>query len=293
MRGANHMTAPVAAATPARVPSESQRRAIEAPPRSLLVLAGPGAGKTYCLTERIRFLIERHGVDPSRICVFTFTNKAAGEIAHRLEQTLGAAAGRIKRGTIHAFCAELLRELGADVLLESGFGIADEDYQLATLRRIEGFRRWHRNTLNRFSAYRFRGDPLLHDDARLFEQYEHFLTARKLVDFDTLVIKAAELLERADDPVAAPVRARWDVVLVDEFQDLNPVQYRVVKALARDHKHVFAVGDDEQSIYSWAGADPAVFKSFVNDFGLANKIHLEENHRCPREVFGLARSWWR
>lgn len=271
-------------------PSPSQKAAIEADPHSLLVLAGPGAGKTHCLTERIRFLIERHKFDPARICAFTFTNKAAGEIAHRLETRLGPAAERITRGTIHAFCADLLRELGASVLLEPGFGIADEEYQLSALRRIEGFRRWHRHTLTRFSAHRFRGDPLLHDDLALFEQYERFLTKRKLVDFDTLVIKAAELLEGSGD--AAGVRSRWDVVLVDEFQDLNPVQYRVVRGLARDHQHVFAVGDDDQSIYSWAGADPQVFRSFANDFSIkqADIIDLEENRRCPRHVFALARS---
>jgi superfamily I DNA/RNA helicase/inhibitor of KinA sporulation pathway (predicted exonuclease) len=279
------LSTPFAAHT--AVPSPSQREAIEAEPRSLLVLAGPGAGKTFCLAERIRFLIERHGFDPSRICAFTFTNKAAGEIAHRLEARLGAAAERITRGTIHAFCASLLRELGAHVLLEPGFGIADEEYQLNALRRIEGPRRWHRSTLTRFSAYRFRGDPLFHDDLELFPQYERFLAERKLVDFDTLVVKAAELLERPDE--AAAVRSRWDVVLVDEFQDLNPVQYRVIRALARDHRHVFAVGDDEQSIYSWAGADPSVFRSFVNDFGITAPIHLEENRRCPRDVFALAR----
>ena len=269
-------------------PSSSQRRAIEADPHSLLVLAGPGAGKTYCLIERINYLIEHHGFDPARICAFTFTNKAAGEITHRLETRLGVAAERIKRGTIHAFCAELLRELGAQVLLEPGFGIADEEYQLNVLRRIEGPRKWHRSALTRFSAHRFRGDPLQHNDLVLFHQYERFLADRKLVDFDTLVIKAAELLESASD-AAAQLRARWDVVLVDEFQDLNPVQYRVIKALARDHRHVFAVGDDEQSIYSWAGADPKVFRDFVNDFDIATKIHLEENRRCPQDVFALAR----
>ena len=271
-------------------PSASQRRAIEADPHSMLVLAGPGAGKTYCLIERIRFLIEEHGIAPARICAFTFTNKAAGEITHRLETRLGVAAEKIKRGTIHAFCAELLRELGADVLLEPGFGIADEEYQLNVLRRIEGPRKWHRSVLTRFSAYRFRGDPLLHNDLILFHQYENFLADRKLVDFDTLVIKAAELLE-GNGAAAATLRARWDVVLVDEFQDLNPVQYRVIKALARDHRHVFAVGDDEQSIYSWAGADPKVFRDFANDFGIgaASTVHLEENHRCPEDVFALAR----
>jgi superfamily I DNA/RNA helicase/DNA polymerase III epsilon subunit-like protein len=267
--------------------SDSQRAAITAPAGPILVLAGPGAGKTYCLIERVRHLVQELGVDPSRICAFTFTNKAAGEITHRLESTLGTAAATIKRGTIHAFCAELLRELGAHVLLEPGFGIADEEYQMSVLRRIEGYRRWHGSTLNRFSAHRFRGDPLLHDDAVLFARYERFLATRKVVDFDTLVIKAAELLER--DEEGRTVRARWDVVLVDEFQDLNPVQYRIVKALAKDHRHVFAVGDDEQSIYSWAGADPAVFRNFLNDFKLASGICLEENRRCPRDVFELAR----
>ena len=271
-------------------PSASQRRAIESEPRALLVLAGPGAGKTLCLIERIRFLIEQHGFDPARICAFTFTNKAAGEISQRLESRLGAAAERVKRGTIHAFCAELLRELGAAVLLESGFGIADEAYQLDVLRRIEGPRKWHRSVLTRFSAYRFRDTPLQHDDLILFHKYEQYLTSRRLVDFDTLVIKAAELLE-SDTPAANEIRARWDVVLVDEFQDLNPVQYRVVKALAKTHRHIFAVGDDEQSIYSWAGADPKVFREFANDFniGAAQTVHLEENRRCPDDVFALAR----
>jgi superfamily I DNA/RNA helicase len=270
------------------VPTTSQRLAIEADPKSLIVLAGPGAGKTFCLTERIRFLIEHHRFEPARICAFTFTNKAAGEIAHRLETQLGDAAARVKRGTIHAFCAELLRELGASVLLEPGFGIADEEYQLSALRRIEGrTRRWHRTTLNHFSAHRFRGDVLEHEEQGLFEKYEHFLKIRKVVDFDTLVVKAAELLERPAD--GAAVRARWDVILVDEFQDLNPVQYRIVRALAREHHHVFAVGDDEQSIYSWAGADPRVFREFATDFRLGTEVHLEENRRCPHEIFALAR----
>src|SRR6185503_5762746 len=107
-----------------------------------------------------------------------------------LETQLGDAAQKIQRGTIHAFCASLLRELGASVLLEPGFGIADEEYQLSALRRIEGPRRWHRNTLTRFSAHRFRGDPMMHDDIVLFEKYKQFLSTRMLVDFDTLVLKA-------------------------------------------------------------------------------------------------------
>jgi len=272
-------------------PTPSQRRAIEAAPRSLLVLAGPGAGKTFCLIERIRFLIEHHGFDPARVCAFTFTNKAAGEIAHRLESKLGHVgdARRITRGTIHAFCAELLRAYGEDIGLDPGFGIADEDYQLGVLRRIEGPRRWHRRTLTQFSAFRFRNVSPLHDTLVLFDKYERHLERRNILDFDQLVIRAAELLDRS--PRAAEIRTRWDVVLVDEFQDLNRVQYRVVRALAQDHRHVFAVGDDEQSIYSWAGADRAVFTTFDREFQLGDgRIHLEENRRCPRTVFALART---
>src|SRR5688572_4640663 len=280
-----HETPPL---TGAPSPSISQREAIEAPPGPLLVLAGPGAGKTFCLIERIRFLIEQCGLSPVRICAFTFTNKAADEIAHRLERTLGDHGTTVKSGTIHAFCAELLREHADRVGLPPGFGIADEQYQLNALRRIEGPRPWHRGLLTQFSANRFRGAPLArHEHYELLERYERFLAQRKMVDFDTLVLKAAELLEHTAS--ASTIRSRWDVVLVDEFQDLNPVQYRVIRELARGHEHLFAVGDHEQSIYSFAGADPGVFGRLLNDFRLARKIRLEENRRCPREVFALAR----
>lgn len=274
--------------TAAPPPSHSQREAIEAAPGPLLVLAGPGAGKTHCLIERIRFLIEECDVPPSRICAFTFTNKAADEITHRLGRTLGDGGASVKSGTIHAFCAELLREHAAQVGLPPGFGIADEDYQLHVLRRLEGPRPWHRRLLTEFSANRFRGAAFTrHETYEIFDRYERFLAQRKMVDFDLLVLKAAELLEHTLE--ANTIRSRWDVVLVDEFQDLNPVQYRVIRELAREHEHLFAVGDHEQSIYSFAGADPGVFRRLLNDFGLARKIRLEENRRCPRDVFALAR----
>ena len=269
------------------VPSPSQREAIEAPPHAQLVLAGPGAGKTFCLTERIRFLIEHHHVDPARICAFTFTNKAAGEIAHRLASQLGPVADAVKRGTIHAFCAELMREFPVQAGLEPGFGIADEEYQLGVLRRLEGPKRWHRSVLTRFALHRFRNEPLLRNDKQLFERYEHYLTDRNLVDFDSLVTRTVDLFD--DIEVATTVRSRWDVVLVDEYQDLNPIQYRLIRELARDHHHVFAVGDDEQSIYAWAGAHRSVFTDFVRDFDIDHPIDLLDNRRCPADVYALAR----
>jgi DNA polymerase III epsilon subunit family exonuclease len=273
------------------VPSESQRQAIEAEFGPVLVLAGPGAGKTYCLAERIRYLVEVKGADPGRICAFTFTNKAAGEIASRLATHLGERASHVKGGTIHAFCAELLRAHGDKVEVKAGFGIADEDYQRAALRRISVPTRWQGNLLKRFAAARFRGEVLTHEDDEKFVRYERFLAKRNMLDYDTLVVKAAELMTEFPD-VAESARAKWDHVLVDEFQDLNRKQYQVIKSLAWGHRSLFGVGDDEQSIYSWAGADPKVFQDFANDFEITGgdrQISLRENRRCPREYFALAR----
>ena len=279
--------AQLTSALPPHVASVSQRLAIEAPPGPTLVLAGPGAGKTFCLIERIRFLIEELDVDPTRICAFTFTNKAADEIATRLARQLGSRAEGVKRRTLHAFCAELLREYGSHVNLPAGFGIADEDYQLAVLRRLAPKLSTPRKVLTQFSVHRLRGDHLYPDTERIYARYEDVLSRRNVVDFDTLVVKAVELLEQT---TAAPeIRSRWNVLLVDEFQDLNPKQYAVIHALAREHRHVFAVGDDEQSIYAWAGADPRAFKSFMNDFGIIEPVCLRENRRCPHHIFELAR----
>ncbi|HJU72115.1 MAG TPA: UvrD-helicase domain-containing protein [Gemmatimonadaceae bacterium] len=283
----------IAAAQPAteapKIPSPSQREAIYAAPGATLVLAGPGSGKTFCLIERIRHLIEDREVPSNRIYAFTFTNKAADEIGMRLQKYLGQRAEGVRRGTIHAFCAELLREYGSYVGLERGFGIADEEYQLEVLRRIEGQRRWHRQLLGHFSRHRLNNEQLQPNDASLFAKYEQYLAMQKVVDFDTLVIKAAELLETV--PAAVALRERWSELLVDEFQDLSSAQYRVVRALAGDRKHVFAVGDDEQSIYAFAGADQKVFTRFSNHFAVAREEvkYLLENNRCPREIFALAR----
>ncbi|MGH8311102.1 MAG: ATP-dependent helicase, partial [Steroidobacteraceae bacterium] len=275
---------------PSHTPSDSQRAAIEAAPGASLVLAGPGSGKTFCLIERIRYLIEQCGVPANRICAFTFTNKAADEIGSRLEKKVGQRAEGVRRGTLHAFCAELLREYGSYVGLERGFGIADEEYQLEVLRRLEGTRRYHKALLGHFSRHRLGDKPLQPNDAALFARYEKYLAMQRIVDFDTLVLKAAELLESV--PATAVLRERWSALLVDEFQDLSSAQYRVVRALSRDHRHVFAVGDDEQSIYAFAGADERVFLKFLNDFAIKDRnalYALQENRRCPREIFALAR----
>lgn len=269
-------------------PTLSQRAAIEAPLGPALVLAGPGAGKTFCLIERIRFLIEHQGIDPARINAFTFTNKAAEEIGARLDD-LGASAQLVRRGTIHAFCADLLRQYGDHEGLERGFGIADENYQRAVLARLGQPARFHTAILGSFTLHRLKGYELSERDARTYVEYVKRLERWNMADFDMLVVKAAHLLETVRS-VADEVRGHWDYVLVDEFQDLNARQYEVVKALARGHRNVFAVGDDEQSIFSWTGADNTLFGTFKNDFEIVSPITLRDNHRCPRQVFELAKS---
>jgi DNA helicase-2/ATP-dependent DNA helicase PcrA len=272
---------------PPQSPSESQRAAIEAELGPVLVLAGPGAGKTYCLIERIRFLVEKREIDPSRICAFTFTNKAAGEISSRLEKFLGPGAEAIKRGTLHSFCSEVLRELGIEIGLEPGFGIADEEYQIRALRRVGDFRKWPGGTLKRFTAMRFKSEAITGDDVKFYRDYQSFLQKRNMLDFDQLILRTADLLRVRE--VAEKLRARWDCVLVDEFQDLNRAQYSIIRSLASGHRNVFAVGDDEQSIYSWAGADPKVFTEYMNDFEVKTRAQLGENRRCPCEVISLSR----
>ena len=239
----------------------------------------------------MRYLIERLEIDPSRICVFTFTNKAAGEIAERLHRELGDRVERVKRGTIHAFCAELLREFGENVGLEPGFGIADEPEQKAVLRQLRVPPKMQKNVLDAFSRHRFRGDSLGQRYQRYYERYQKTMSERNVADFDTLVLKTAQLM-RIDD-VAIQIRTRWDVVLVDEFQDLNPIQYAIVRRLAQEHRHIFAVGDDEQAVYSWTGADPKVFTHFQEDFSISadQVVHLYDNRRCPRSILDVARKF--
>ena len=260
-------------------PLPQQRRAIEAPLGPVLVVAGPGAGKTYCLIARIQHLIGT-GIDPHRICAVTFTNRAAEEIAGRLKQTLGDKAEAVTRGTIHALCLALLREHPAAACLKKGFGVADEVYQSVVLGRLRVPTERRGGMLNRFGRHRLNGYKLQADEARLFREYCAWLAHRNMVDFDELITKA--------EPLAGLIADRWDYLLVDEFQDVNAVQYDFLKKLAEPRGNFFAVGDDEQSIFAWTGADPYVLVRFKRDYEV-EPIILDKNCRCSRQIFQTAR----
>lgn len=239
----------------------------------MLVVAGPGAGKTFCLTSRIQFLIDR-GFDPHRICALTFTNRAAEEIATRL------GSGDVWRGTMHAFCLQLLREFHDDAGLRKGFGVADEDYQRVILSRLRVPADRRGQLLTLFGRHRFQGYRLTPNDQRLFHEYKSWLAHRNMVDFDELITRA--------EPLANRIADRWDYLLVDEFQDVNAVQYDFLKKLVQPHGNFFAVGDDEQSIFAWTGADPYVLVRFKRDYDV-EPIVLDKNCRCSRQIFETAR----
>src|SRR6266498_5798944 len=271
-------------------PLPRQRLAIEAPLGPVLVVAGPGAGKTFCLIARIEHLITTLGIAPERICAVTFTNRAAEEIAVRLKHTLGERAEGITRGTIHALCLALLREHAEAAGVRKGFGVADEEYQKVVLGRLHVPQEQRGSLLNRFSRHRVQKQDyhLTEGDARLFREYTAWLAHRNMLDFDDLVTKAEELL-RARGDVADAIAARWDYLLVDEFQDVNAVQYDLLKRLAAPHGNFFAVGDDEQSIFTWTGAVPYVLVRFSRDYGIDRPIVLDKNCRCSRQIFETAR----
>jgi DNA polymerase III epsilon subunit family exonuclease len=268
-------------------PSPIQRLAIEAELGPTLVVAGPGAGKTSCLVGRIEHLIKVRGLAPDRLCAVTFTNKAAEEIIHRLKTTLGRPGEEVARGTIHSLCLTILRNHGADVGLQSGFGVADEAYQHAALGRLRVPRKFRGSTLNLFGRHRIQGYELTPQDQRRFLQYRTMLHAANMADFDDLVVLTANLFQQRPD-IAALVAKQWDCILIDECQDLNVLQYAILKTLA-SHRNIFAVGDDEQSIFSWASADPLVLNQFRVDFGIAEPIVLDENCRCAVPIFDAAR----
>ena len=269
-------------------PLPQQSLAIEAPLGPVLVVAGPGAGKTFCLIARINHLVTTVGIAPERICAVTFTNRAAEEIAVRLKHTLRDRAAAVTRGTIHALCLALLREYAEAAGLRKGFGVADEQYQKIILGRLHVPLEQRGPLLNRFGRHRVQNYELTVDEARLYREYTSWLAHRNMLDFDDLVTQAERLVRTRGD-IADAIAARWDYLLVDEFQDVNPVQYDLLKRLAAPHGNFFAVGDDEQSIFTWTGADPYVLVRFARDYGIDRPVVLDKNCRCSRQIFETAR----
>ena len=284
--------------------NEPQARAVAHVDGPLLVFAGAGSGKTRVITFRIANLLAAHRVPPYRILAVTFTNKAAGELRSRVESLAGADVVRdLWVGTFHSVCARLLRRHHDAVGLERSFVIYDDADQKAMMTRIikelgiDDKQYPVRYVLSRIHAEKREGrlpdevDPGRAFDATLldlFVAYQKALARANAVDFEDLILLAMRLAE--DEPSAAgrSLRERFSHVLVDEFQDTNLSQYRLIRALAERRRNLCVVGDDDQSIYRWRGADVRIIRGFKHDFPDAEIVKLEQNYRSTANIVSAA-----
>lgn len=283
--------------------NEPQAEAVAHAHGPLVVFAGAGSGKTRVITYRIANLIAREGVAPYRILAVTFTNKAAGEMRARLERIVGEELAReVWVGTFHATCARILRRWGASVGVPQSFVIYDTQDQRTLIGRVlkeldkDDKRYPPRAMLARIGKEKqeLRGPADMptrsYDDEiaqQVYARYEERLAAAGAVDFDDLIVKTVALL-RSEAPDARNLRRRFEHVLVDEFQDTNFAQYTLLKLLAQESRNLFVVGDDDQSIYRWRGADIRNIRSFTKDFPDAQTIKLEQNYRSTGAIVAAA-----
>jgi len=280
-----------------------QRQAVSAGTGPVLVVAGPGSGKTRVLTQRIAYLIAAEGVRPWQILAVTFTNKAARSMEQRVQATLGEQATEgMMLGTFHSICARILRREADHLPIASNFVIFDSDDQERVVKGIiKEFNlndKLYRANSVHAAISRAKNELIGADDfpittyrdeivKRVYVEYQKRLIASNAVDFDDLLVYTARLLEDVPS-VRDKYAQRFHHVLVDEFQDTNLAQYALVKHLASVHRNIFCVGDPDQSIYRWRGADYRNIQRFEQDFPDAQTILLEQNYRSHQNILDAA-----
>ncbi len=279
-----------------------QREAVTAPPGNLLVLAGAGSGKTRVLVHRIAWLIRAEGVSPLGILAVTFTNKAAAEMRARLERLLGVPAGALWMGTFHGIAHRLLRAHWQEARLPQNFQILDADDQQRVVKRVIrelelDETRWPARQaqwfINQAKDEGKRPDQMASEDPTqaqlvdIYRAYQEACDRGGLVDFAELLLRAFELWQGHPE-LLAHYRRRFRHLLVDEFQDTNAIQYAWLRLLAGEAGHVFAVGDDDQSIYGWRGARADNLQRFQRDFPATRLVRLEQNYRSTGHILAAA-----
>ena len=285
--------------------NSAQVEAVQAPDGPVLVLAGPGSGKTRVLTHRVAYLIGERGVSPYSILAVTFTNKAAREMIARLNSLIGPDCQRLTIGTFHSVCVRILRREASHLSLDSNFVIYDADDQrrLVTqaIKELNLDNKQYRPTAVHGAISRAKNDLIRVDAyqpptywheavARVYERYEALLGEHNALDFDDLLIKAEELFREHDD-VRQRYQRRYRHILVDEFQDTNRAQYELLKHLVDERQgSIYCVGDEDQSIYSWRGADFRNVLRFRQDYAQAQVFLLEQNYRSTGNILKAARN---
>jgi DNA helicase II / ATP-dependent DNA helicase PcrA len=269
----------------------------------LLILAGAGSGKTRVITYRIAYLIGDGHAEPGQVLAVTFTNKAAGEMRERVEALIGDEADGVWLSTFHALCARLLRREAPKINLSRDFVIYDSSDQVAVVKQIEkelGIDDKFvppRQALSRISHARnrmegpdaLRRSHSLKDEqiARIFERYVTALRDANALDFDDLLLKTVELFETSEQ-VRQYYAHKFRFVMIDEYQDTNRPQYLLIRRLAEVHRNLAVVGDPDQSIYKWRGADLRNILDFEHDFPEAKIVRLEQNYRSTQVILDAA-----
>jgi DNA helicase-2/ATP-dependent DNA helicase PcrA len=285
--------------------NEAQKMAVTAGDGPVLVLAGPGSGKTRVLTYRIAYLIEAQNVPSWRIMAVTFTNKAAREMGHRVESLLGGRPDGLTMGTFHATCVRILRRESGELQgYDRNFVIFDTDDQRqvvkAVLKELNlDDKKFHPNRmLNGISAAKNElvtpeqyaaSNYISEVTRRVYQRYQDTLVANNAMDFDDLLVNTVLLFEERSD-ILEKYRQRYEHVLVDEFQDTNTVQYILLKYLAAERGNIFVVGDADQSIYKWRGADFRNINRFRDQYPEARMILLEQNYRSTQIILDAAKA---
>src|SRR6187397_1277733 len=280
-----------------------QREAVLHTEGPLLILAGAGSGKTRVITYRIPYLIGNGHAAPDAVLAVTFTNKAAGEMRERVQSLLGDTADGVWLSTFHSLCARLLRREAPHIGLSRDFVIYDSSDQVAVVKQaqrelgIDDKLVPPRQALARISQAKnrmegpesLRGAWNLRDEqiAKIYEKYLVALKECNALDFDDLLLKTVELFERSEQ-VRERYARKFKYVMVDEYQDTNRPQYMLIKRLAELHRNLAVVGDPDQSIYKWRGADLRNILDFEHDFGDAKTVRLEQNYRSTQVILDAA-----
>ena len=285
--------------------NEAQRRAVETTDGPILVLAGAGTGKTRVLTTRLAYLLWQRLAFPSQLLAVTFTNKAAREMKERVEAMVGEAAGGLWLGTFHSIAARILRRHAEAVGLRPDFTILDADDQLRLVKQLVAAerldeKRWPaRALLALIQRWKDRGltpDKVPQEEMhafagerglRLYREYQERLRTVNAVDFGDLTLHNLTLFTTPPD-ILAEWQGRFRYILVDEYQDTNVSQYLWLRLLAQRHRNLCCVGDDDQSVYSWRGAEIENILRFEKDFPGAAVIRLEENYRSTPHILAAA-----
>lgn len=279
-----------------------QQEAVTHTQGPLLVLAGAGSGKTRVLTTRIANLIVHHGVRPYQILALTFTNKAAREMRERTEQLVGENAGDMWVMTFHSCCARILRMESQYLGFEKSFIIYDDSDQISLYNEIikkleldekQFPKRALRERISHAKNHSLDVESYLKDDAfsdvyiRVYKLYQTRLKQNNALDFDDLLLKTIELFQNNPE-VLQKYQQRFAYVLVDEYQDTNMAQYTLIRMLSAEHRNICVVGDDDQSIYGWRGADIRNILEFEKDFPGAFVVRLEQNYRSTSVILDAA-----